>query len=80
MKDEPGDISQKLNRLLMTPHSTTHISPAELMFETKIKSRLDIMKYDLHTHMNERLPCEITNNKFSVGDLVQTDIDIMWDL
>jgi hypothetical protein len=72
MKDEPGDISQKLNRLLMqyrlTPHSTTHTNPAELMFGRQFRSRLDIMKYDLQTDMNERSPCELSNNKFAVGD------------
>jgi hypothetical protein len=73
MSLEPGDRSQKLNRLLyrVTPHSTTHISPAELMFGKQIQIRLDIMKYDLQTDMNERSPCKRPNNKFAVGDPVQ---------
>jgi hypothetical protein len=38
-----------------TPHSKNHISPAELMFGRQ-------------TDMNDSSPCEIPNNKFSVGD------------
>jgi hypothetical protein len=54
-----------------TPHSTTHISPAEIMFGRQIRSQLDIMKYNLQTDMNERSSCEMPNNKFAVGDPVQ---------
>jgi hypothetical protein len=48
----------------VTSHSTTHISPAGLMFGRQIRSRLDIMKYDSRTDMNERSPdvrCQTTN-------------------
>jgi hypothetical protein len=66
----------------VTPHSTTHISPAELMFGRQIRSRLYIMKYDLKTDMNEHSSCEMPNNKFAVGHPVQfrvyTDKDNKW--
>jgi hypothetical protein len=45
----------------VTPHSTTHFNPAELMFRRQIRSQLDITQYDLQTDMNERSPCEMLN-------------------
>jgi hypothetical protein len=40
------------------------------------------MKYDLQTDMNERLPCEMPNNKFAVSDPTQfwvyANKDIKW--
>ena len=46
-----GSIESRLGRLLsryrVTPQSTTRVSPVELMFERKLRTRLDLLQPDL---------------------------------
>ncbi|XP_031355108.1 uncharacterized protein K02A2.6-like [Photinus pyralis] len=75
MADEPGDLDLKLDRLLIqyrkAPNSTTGQSPAELMFGRQIRTKLDLMKRDLTTEMNENSSNEPVSREFVSGDKVQ---------
>jgi hypothetical protein len=68
------DLELNLQKLLLhyriTPHCSTNISPSELVFKKKIRSRLDLIlpentkpKFDLNSDKKYR--------KLDVGDLVQ---------
>lgn len=50
-KATPSDIETKLARFLFhyrtTPHSTTGVSPAELMMGRRLRTLLDLMQPDI---------------------------------
>ena len=61
----------------MTVHSTTNVSPAELLFGRSIKSKLDLVKPDtaLHVQLKQHQQksshdAHASNRKFSVGEKV----------
>lgn len=78
MKSEPGSLNQKLASFLLsyrtTPHSTTHSTPAELMFGRNLRTRIDVLKPDLHNRVTKRASALSTTSKepreLSVGDHV----------
>ena len=57
-KMKEGTISDKLARFLFayrtTPHTTTGVSPAELMFSRRLQSRFDLMKPSLEAHVEHK--------------------------
>jgi hypothetical protein len=76
MQNEQGDLNMKLNRLLMqyrkAPNSTTQQSPAELMFNRPIRTRLDLMKRNITTEVNDKSTAHrVKIREFKVGDKVQ---------
>ena len=56
MKD--GILNNKLSRLLftyrITPHSTTGISPSELLMGRKLKSRFDLLKPNIAVRVEQK--------------------------
>ena len=54
-KLKDGSLLDKLSRVLfyshITPHSTTGQSPAELLQNRRLKSRLDLLRPDLENHI-----------------------------
>jgi len=54
-KMKEGTISDKIARFLFSyrnlPHSTTGVSPAELMFGQQLRSRLDLLKPSLESRV-----------------------------
>ncbi|KAK9685176.1 hypothetical protein QE152_g38246 [Popillia japonica] len=74
--EEKNDFKLSLYRFLIqyrkTPNATTHISPAELMFNRTIRTKLDLVRRDVSLEMNEkqRLPPE-SSKEFKTGDKVQ---------
>ena len=56
MKD--GTLNDKLSRLLFTyhktPHSTTGISPSELLMGRKLKSRFDLLKTNIAIRVEQK--------------------------
>ena len=57
-KEKAGTIEERLARMLIkyrtTPHSTTGVSPSELLFSPKIKTRLDLIKPSLETKVYKK--------------------------
>lgn len=77
--NEPGDLKLKLQRLLMqyrkTPHSVTGVSPAELLLKSQFRSRIDLVKRDLHADREKNnTSANLPIRKFCVGDKVQIRI------
>lgn len=70
MIKEPGSLNSKLCELLMqyrkAPHSSTHKSPAELMFGRNLKTRLDLIN-----RAPKKMRETKTKREFAVGDSVQ---------
>lgn len=56
-KMKEGTISDKIARFLFSyrnlPHSTTGVSPAELMFGRQLHSRLDLLKPSLESRVED---------------------------
>ena len=52
-----GTISDKIARFLFSyrnlPHSTTGVSPTELMFGRQLRSRLDLLKPSLESRVED---------------------------
>jgi len=46
-KQTTGTIQDRLSLYRMTPHTTTDVSPSELLLGRKMKSRLDLLKHQL---------------------------------
>ncbi|XP_013087776.2 uncharacterized protein K02A2.6-like [Biomphalaria glabrata] len=74
-KNDTGTLSQKISRFLFAyrnaPQSTTHESPAFLMFERRLQSRLDLLRPNMD--IQNRLTKNYSNVKlreFQVGDSV----------
>ena len=76
-----GTLSDKIARFLFayrnTPHSTTGVSPAELLMGRKLKSPLDLLKPDLHFRVEEKQEKQkqyhdksSRQRSFAIGDLV----------
>ena len=76
-----GSLKQKLARFLFsyrtTPHSTTGVSPAELLKNCKLKSALDLLNPQLSDRVvsaqNRQVAAhdkQIQARSFSLGDLV----------
>ena len=63
-KDADGTLSERLGRILLNyrviPHGTTGVSPSELMFGRIIKSKVDLVKPDLTTR--------VENNQYKQKD------------
>ena len=63
-KDTDGTLSERLARILLNyrviPHNTTGVSPSELMFGRIIKSKVDLVKPDLTTR--------VENNQYKQKD------------
>ena len=61
-----GSLSDKLARLLfsyrITPHSTTGLSPAELLMGRKLKSRFDLLKPNIATRVELKQQQQKCNN------------------
>jgi hypothetical protein len=80
-RDTEGTLSARLARILfnyrISPHSTTEISPAELLFGRKLNSKLDLVRPNLsdsvqHKQLKQKWGHDVHshNRKFSVGDKV----------
>ena len=76
-----GTLSDKIARFLFayrnTPHSTTGVSPAELLMGRKLRSPLDLLKPDLHFRVEGRQEKQkqyhdksSRQRSFAIGDLV----------
>ena len=75
-----GDLDTQIARVLfayqLAPHSTTGVSPSELLLGRKPRSRLDLLKPNTAKHVeNKQLQQKATHVsahqlKFEVGDLV----------
>lgn len=54
----PGSVEEKLARFLLkyriTPHSTTGVSPSELLMGRRLRSRLDLLHPDLSVHVQHK--------------------------
>lgn len=75
MMNENGSLQDKLSKFLIayrkTPNTTTGISPAEMMFKRLYRTRLDLVKRNLCTEINNKRE-EISDRKyFKEGDRVQ---------
>ena len=80
MKDEPGSLSSKVSRFLLsyrsTPHSTTGESPAELFIGRKLRTRLSLLKPQLDNSVFEKQAKQketlagCSARQFQEGDLV----------
>ncbi len=68
MESEPGDLMTKINRFLLgyrnTPHSTTGQSPAILLTNRPLRSRLDLL---LPTKPKEEVSADGSQPKFLIG-------------
>ena len=57
-KTSTGTVSDRLARFLfqyrITPHTTTGVSPAEMLFGRRLRSRLDLLKPSVHQRVEER--------------------------
>ena len=57
-KIKDGSLNDRLARLLfsyrITPHSTTGVSPAELLMKRQLKSRFDLLKPNIATKVEQR--------------------------
>ncbi len=66
MRNESGEIHQKLARFLLsyrtTPHTTTHETPAKLFMGRELRTRLTALKPDLANSIKKRTSS--LNNKF----------------
>ena len=77
-KSEPGTLNQKLASFLLsyrtTPHTLTGAAPAELMFGRNLRTRLDVLKPNLHNRVNKRTSASAITSKepreLAVGDRV----------
>jgi len=76
-----GTVETKLSRYLMryriTPHTTTGISPAELLMKRKPRCRLDLVRPNLKSHVHKKQMDQKVNHDqhaklrtFQVGDMV----------
>ena len=79
LKKLSGPLETRLSRLLFsyrtTPHTTTGVTPAELLLGRRIRTRLDLVFPDVAKRVNQRqLQMENTRStpcrSFDVGDLV----------
>jgi hypothetical protein len=61
-----GKVSTKVSRFLMayrsTPHSSTGQAPAELMFGRTLRTRMDLMKPNLGSHVQSQQEKQITRH------------------
>ena len=83
MKKTSGDSSNtRVSRFLfqyhITPHSTTGISPAELLLGHRPRSRLDLILPDISSHLHQKQQTQKVNHDkhsrlktFQIGDYVQ---------
>ena len=57
-RDTDGTLTERLARILLNyriiPHSTTGVTPSELMFGRLIKSKVDLVKPDLNTRVENK--------------------------
>ena len=57
-----GSLNTRLSRFLfkyrLTPHSSTGVSPAELMFGRKLRSQLDLVKPDIGKKVRQAQDCQ----------------------
>ena len=76
-----GSLSKRLSKFLfnylLTPQSTTGLSPAELLCGRKLKSRLDLLKLNLGNRMRLKIAAQgryhnthTKHHSFQSGDLV----------
>lgn len=75
MMYEQGTLQDKLSKLLMmyrkTPNNSTGLSPAEMMFKRLYRTRIDLVKRDITTEMNNKKEDIVINKEFNVGETVQ---------
>ena len=80
-KQKTGTIETRISRFLFayrsTPHSTTNVSPAMLMFNRQLRSHLDLLKPDIEpTVLNRQFHQQLNHNlhardrQFQIGDNV----------
>ena len=80
-RDIEGTLSARLARILfnyrITPHGTTEVSPAELLFGRNLKSKLDLVRPDLSDVVQRKQQKQKVfhdihsrNRKFCVGEKV----------
>ena len=76
-----GTIESKVSRVLfkyrVTPHSTTGVSPAELMFGRQLRTHLDLLQPDIGQHVRHNQSKQKQNHdvhsrsrEFNEGDTV----------
>ncbi|XP_054708519.1 uncharacterized protein K02A2.6-like [Uloborus diversus] len=77
MKEYPGTIQQKLSTFLMqyrkAPNMTTLHSPAMLLMKREIRTRIDLVKPDLHARVQDRIRkdnFQFSDRVFRIGDNV----------
>ena len=70
-------LARVLFQYRITPHSTTGISPSELLFGQRIRSHLDFIQPDLASHVEAKQivqkknhNCHSRDRVFQIGDLV----------
>ena len=77
MKKMTGSIESRLSKFLfqyrIIPQTTTGLSPAELLFNRKIKSHLDLLYPDLQLKVKEKQLVQKRNHDWHVRD---RDIDL----
>lgn len=75
-KSEPGTISQKICSFLLsyrtTPHTATRCTPAELLMNRRLRTRLDLLRPDLRKKVSKpsKLQPTAPKRQLSVGDPV----------
>ena len=78
-----GNIEHNLLRFLLvyrrTPHSTTGVSPSELLMNRKLKSRLDLIRPDINTTVTNKQhdqknhhDLHVSHRTFVIGQQVYT--------
>ena len=70
-------LSRVLFQYRITPHSTTGVSPSELLYGRRIRSHLDLIQPDLARHVEAKQmaqkknhDCHSRDRVFQIGDLV----------
>ena len=69
-----GTMSKRLSTILFTyrvsPHATTNLSPAELMFGRNLKTRLDLIKPDIARHVEHKQYQQKRNHDSNLRDRI----------
>ena len=85
-KSSEGSLEEKLQQFMfqyrITPHSTTGSSPAQLLLGRQPRSRLDLLRPDLHGRVQQRQEQQKANkdNKSRVRSLSRGDTVLVADL
>ncbi|KAL9958558.1 hypothetical protein ACROYT_G035587 [Oculina patagonica] len=79
MKNEPGTLTEKLARFLLsyrtTPHTSTGCPPSEILMGRRLRTRLELLCPDLSSRMEQksRKLSPLVQRAFEKGDGVDED-------